>query len=493
MKILLVNPETPDTFWSLKNALRFISKKAILPPLGLLTVAAILPGEWEKRLVDMAVSKLHDRHIIWADYVFLTGMFIQRESARQIIERCKKLGKAVVAGGPLFTAVPEMFDDVDHLVLNEAEITLPLFLKDLESGTARHIYESRNKPAMKDSPAPLWELSMMNKYAVMCIQYSRGCPFHCDFCDVTTLFGRRIRTKTKEQMSEELERLYRIGWRGDVFIVDDNFIGNKVKLKKEILPAIIRWMRENKYPFTFNTQVSINLADDDELMGLMAEAGFDCVFIGIETPNEESLAECNKHQNTGRDMVECVRKIQRFGMQVQAGFILGFDSDQPPIFDSLIGFIQQSGIATAMVGLLNAPRGSKLYDRLTKERRLLEDSSGNNTDFSINFIPKMGYEQLVGGYRKVVGTIYSHEYFYERSLTFLKNFRPLHRARKGVRPGDIMAFVRSVWHMGVKCKGRIHYWRLISWALGRPWTFPLAVRLSIYGYHFRKVFDSWHR
>jgi len=490
MNILLVNPEAPDTFWNLKAALRFTSKKAILPPLGLLTVAAMLPEKWDKRLVDTAVSTLHDRDIIWADYVFLTGMYIQKDSARGVIDRCKELGTAVVVGGPLFTAVPEMFDDVDHLVLNEAEVTLQLFLKDLESGTPHHIYQSQDRPALEASPRPLWELSKMNKYGVMCMQYSRGCPFECDFCDVTTLFGRKIRTKTRQQMLEELERLYTIGWRGEVFVVDDNFIGNKGKLKNEILPAIIDWMRDKKYPFTFSTQVSINLSDDDELMRLMTEAGFDCVFIGIETANEESLSECNKHQNKGRDMVECVRKIQRFGMQVQAGFILGFDSDQPSIFESLIGFIQQSGIVTAMVGLLNAPRGSKLHDRLSEEHRLLEVGSGCNTDFSINFIPKMSREELVGGYQKVVRTIYSHEYFYDRSLTFLKNFQPFRGAKKRVSSGDLKAFIRSIWHMGLKNKGRIHYWRLISWALGHPRSLPLAVRLSIYGFHFRKVFAS---
>jgi len=490
MKILLVSPDSPDTFWSLKNALKFISKSASLPPLGLLTVAAMLPKNWEKRLVDMATRKLRDRDIRWADYVFITGMFIQKDSVRHVIDRCKKLCTRVVGGGPLFTAVPEDFDDVDHLVLNEAECTLPQFLKDLETDTAKHIYRAEEFAEIKHTPTPLWKLIDRKRYALMCIQYSRGCPFNCDFCDVTTLFGHRIRTKAKEQIVAELESLYSVGWRGPVFVVDDNFIGNKTLLKQHILPAIIEWMVKRKYPFSFNTQASINLADDDELIHLMVEAGFDCVFIGIESTNEESLAECNKVQNRGRDLVGCVKKIQNSGLQVQAGFILGFDSDKSSIFETLIKFIQQSGIVTAMVGLLNAPRGTKLYDRLTKEKRLLKQPTGDNTDFSINFIPKMSYEDLINGYRNVVKTIYSHKYYYERILTFFKNYRPSPKVKVRITFADIKAILRSVWKLGILNKGRIYYWKLIFWSLRHPKYFHMAVTLIIYGFHFRKVFNT---
>ncbi len=491
MRVLLINPEVPATFWSFKNALKFVSKKAILPPLGLLTVAAMLPDSWEKKLVDMTTTKLRDGDIRRADYVFLTAMAIQRESARLVIDRCKKLGVKVVAGGPLFTAMPEFFLDVDHLVLNEAEVTLPLFLKDLESGCAGPYYRSREYADMSETPIPLWKLASLKKYVLMPIQYSRGCPFQCEFCDVTMLFGHKMRTKTKEQMLAELESLYSMGWRGQVFIVDDNFIANKQKLKQEILPAIIGWMEERKYPFSFNTQASINLVDDEDLMRLMVEAGFNCVFVGIETPSPEGLAECNKVQNEGRDLVACVKKIQRFGMQVQAGFILGFDSDTQGIFENLINFIQQSGIVTAMVGLLNAPRGTKLYRRLISEHRLLTHATGDNTDMSINFIPKMNLPDLLKGYQKVVKTIYSNKYYYERILTFLKNYKPLSKTRVRFTCNDIKAFLKSVWLLGIIGRGRLYYWRLIFWSLRSRRHFQLAVTLAIYGFHYRRIFGSY--
>lgn len=490
MKALLVNPETPPTFWSFKHALKFLSKDAALPPLGLLTVAAMMPKSWEKKLIDMATTKLQDEDIQWADYVFVSAMFVQRNSARQVIDKCKNLGTKVVVGGPLFTSVPEYYVDADHLVLNEAEITLPLFLSDLENEDAGRMYRTRKRADMTETPIPLWELIQIEKYAVMPIQYSRGCPFDCEFCDVTALFGHQMRTKTKEQMLAELDTLYSMGWRGRVFIVDDNFIANKAKLKTEILPAIIEWGKQHKYPFAFNTQASINLADDEELMSLMTRAGFDCVFIGIETPSQESLDECNKVQNKGRDMVACIKKIQAAGMEVQGGFIVGFDSDTAAIFESLIGFIQQSGVVTAMIGLLNAPRGTKLYKRLMAENRLITDSSGDNTDMSMNFVPKMNLEELLEGYRKVTSTLYSPKKYYDRVLILLRNYKPISTAKIRFSPMYVRAFLRSVWRLGVIDRGRLQYWKLMIWSLRNPRHFHLAVRLTIYGYHFRKTFAA---
>jgi radical SAM superfamily enzyme YgiQ (UPF0313 family) len=494
MKILLINPDIPITFWSFKNALKFISRKAVVPPLGLLTVAAMLPKKWETKLVDMTTTKLRDSDIIWADYVFITAMFIQRKSADQVIERCQKIGRKIVVGGPLFTSIPEQYVHVDHLVLKEAEITLPLFIKDVQKGSPRKVYNTHEKADLKQTPIPSWNLVKMKKYAMMCVQYSRGCPFNCDFCDVTTLFGHRIRTKTTEQVLEELEALYSNGWRDEVFFVDDNFIGNKKLLKTELLPAVIEWMKAKHYPFKFNTQASINLADDEELMDLMVQAGFDCVFVGIETPNEESLSECNKIQNKGRDLVACVKKIQRFGMQVQAGFILGFDSDKESVFDNLIHFIQKSGVVTAMVGLLNAPRGTKLYSRLMNENRLSKDSTGDNTDFSINFIPKMGFDELINGYKKVVRTIYSPKNYYNRILIFLKELKTGENNKSKYRYCDIKAFIKSLWHLGIIDKGRFSYWKLIFWSLlKKPQHFHLAVTLAICGFHFRSIFEGYGR
>ena len=494
MNILLVNPDIPPTFWSFKNALKFISRKAVVPPLGLLTVASLLPREWHTKLIDMTTAKLHDRDIKWADYVFITAMFIQRKSADEVIERCRKIGRKVVAGGPLFTSIPEQYVHVDHLVLKEAEKTLPLFIQDVRNGCARKVYNTHEKADLLQTPIPSWNLINMKKYAMMCIQYSRGCPFNCDFCDVTTLFGHKIRTKTTEQILKELEDLYSRGWRDEVFFVDDNFIGNKKLIKTELLPAIIKWMKTKQYPFSFNTQASINLADDEELMNLMVEAGFDCVFVGIESPNEDSLSECNKVQNKGRDLVACVKKIQRFGMQVQAGFILGFDSDKASVFDNLIHFIQKSGVVTAMVGLLNAPRGTKLYNRLMNENRLSKESTGDNTDFSMNFIPKMGTQELLKGYKKVVSTIYSPGNYYNRILTFLKDFKPGKNNKSKYRYCHIKAFIKSIWRLGIIGKGRFSYWKLIFWSLiKKPEHFHLAVTLAICGLHFRSIFQSYGR
>ena len=492
MKILLVYPQYPDTFWSFRYALKFIAKKAANPPLGLLTVAAMLPGEWEKKLVDMNVSSLTDDDINWADYVFLGAMVVQQDSVREVIARCNKLGTRLVAGGPLFTTTDEEFDGVDHFVLGEAEVTLLPFLRDLERGCARHIYASNERPDITKTPVPLWSLINTKKYSSMSVQYSRGCPFNCEFCDIIVLNGHKPRTKGKEQVLVELDALYHLGWREGVFIVDDNFIGNRRKLKSEILPAIIAWMKTRKYPFALSAEASINLADDEELMQLMVDARFNTVFVGIETPNEESLVECNKSQNQNRDLVASVKKIQNHGFEVQGGFIVGFDSDPLSIFKSQISFIQKSGIVTAMVGLLNAPAGTRLYKRLKEENRLLEGFTGDNTDCSLNFIPKMNYETLINGYKHVLDTIYSPKDFYERVRTFLKEYRPRRKRRNRIRFYHIRAFIRSVWVLGVKERGRRYYWKLfISTLLKYPRTFPLSVSLVVYGYHFRKVVEKY--
>jgi radical SAM superfamily enzyme YgiQ (UPF0313 family) len=455
----------------------------------------MLPEEWEKKLVDMNVNVLNDEDIKWADYVFLSSMVVQSDSAREVVARCQGLDTRVVAGGPLFTTGHEEFEGVDHFVLSEAEVTLPRFLADLARGCPQHVYSSQERPDISQTPVPLWSLINMKHYSAMSLQYSRGCPFDCDFCDIIVLNGHRPRTKDKQQTVAELEVLYRHGWRGSLFIVDDNFIGNTKKLKAETLPAMIEWSKEKKYPFMFFTEASINLADDEELMELMAEAGFNRVFIGIETPHEESLVECNKRQNRNRDLAAAVKKIQNHGFEVQGGFILGFDSDPVSIFKRQINFIQKTGIVTAMVGLLNAPNGTKLYKRLQKESRLLKDMSGDNTDFSINFIPRMKYETLVAGYKNVLDTIYSPRHYYERVVTFLKEYKP--RKTAGIsqlRFNHITGLIKSLWFLGVTNKGQRYFWRLlISTLLKRPRHFPLSISLSVSGFHFRKVAESYNK
>jgi len=490
MKVLLVYPRYPDTFWSFKHVLKFIFKRAVFPPLGLLTVAAMLPEEWEKKLVDLNTTALTDKDLKWADYVFISAMVAQQNSVREVIDRCRKLGTKIVAGGPFFSRGYEDFgfDDIDYLVFNEAENILPLFLEDLVKGCAKHIYASEEFPDIGESPVPLWSLINTKKYHSMTIQYSRGCPFNCEFCDIIILNGHKPRTKDKSQVIAELDALYDMGWRASVFFVDDNFIGNKRKLKSEILPAIIEWMEEKKRPFSFFTEASINLADDEELMRLMTRAGFDMVFVGIESPNEDSLVECNKLPNKGRDLLAAVKKIQNYGLQVQGGFIVGFDSDPLSIFKSQIDFIQKSGIVTAMVGVLMAPPETRLYKRLKKENRLLVGLTGDNTDGSTNFIPKMGYEALARGYKQVVDTIYAPKQYYERIKTFLKEYKPGNKGKHKISLVHLIALIRSMWVLGVQEKGRTHYWKLVVWTLlKKPKTFPLSMTLAAHGFDFRKV------
>lgn len=499
MKILLVYPRFPDTFWSFTHALKFIAKKATHPPLGLLTVAAMLPEDWELKLVDLNIIPLHDNDLAWADYVFLSAMAVQKDSVRDIIARCQKAGVKIVAGGPLFTAEHDQFEGIDHLVLNEAEVTLPEFVADLERGEVKPVYTTTTFPAITQTPIPRWDLLDMKKYVSLNIQYSRGCPFQCEFCDITVLFGHRSRTKQTSQIIAELESLFTHGWRGSVFFVDDNFIGNKRTLKDDLLPAIIAWMEQRKYPFTFITEASLNLADDDDLMRLMVQAGFDAVFVGIETPDEESLAECAKIQNKNRDLVACVQKMQQAGLQVQGGFIVGFDHDSPSIFERQIEFIQQSGIVTAMVGLLNVPRGTRLYKRMAQEGRLTDDFSGNNTAFATNFIPKMGYDALVNGYQTIIRGIYAPQPYYARVKTFLRDYHPLKKQSlrfylSGLlfQTGHFGAFFKSMLLLGIKDKERGHYWKLFFWSLfKRPELFGEAITYAIYGYHFRKIFENY--
>jgi radical SAM superfamily enzyme YgiQ (UPF0313 family) len=493
MKILLVYPQYPESFWSFKHALKFIGLKAAFPPLGLLSIAALLPQKWEKRLVDMNVRKLKEADLMWADYVMISAMSIQQQSTREVISYCKELGVRTIAGGPLFTAEPEKFEEVDHLILNEGELTLPAFLEDLEKGSPQHLYTTAERPSLDKMPLPMWELINMRDYATMNLQFSRGCPYDCEFCDITALFGHKPRLKTTEQILQELDALYQHGWRGGVFVVDDNFIGNKAHLKKETLPAMISWMEKHKNPFRYITEASINLADDEELMLLMQKAGFVTVFVGIETPSEESLKECNKFHNVNRDMVACVKKIQNFGMQVSGGFIVGFDSDTPSIFERQINFIQMSGIVTAMVGMLQAPVGTKLFQRLKSEKRLLSDGSfgGNNTDQTVNFIPKMNMEKLTEGYQKIVTTIYEPQNYYARVLEFFKEFRPAHKKNiSSLRFCYAKAAFQAMISLGIIEKGRRHYWKLLLKTLVKhPRFLPEAVTFAVYGHHFRKVFN----
>jgi len=489
MRILFVYPQYPETFWSFKYSLRYIFKKALMPPLGILTIAPMMDDkEYEKKLVDMNITKLKDKDILWADYIFISAMITQKESVKKVVERCKKLNKKIVAGGPLFTSLYNEFPDIDHFVLGEGEVTLPLFLEDLKNGNPKKVYSSDIKPDIKENPVPQWNLIDFKKYSKMPIQYSRGCPFDCEFCDIVNLNGRIPRTKNPDQFIKELDSLADLGYDGTIFIVDDNFIGNKTKVK-ELLKELIKWRTSSKFKPTFMTEVSLNIADDDELLDLMRSAGFDAVFIGLETPSAEGLKECGKFQNANRDLVGAVKKIHSYGMEVTAGFIVGFDSDDVSIFKRQIEFIQKTGVVVAMIGLLQALPGTKLYERLKKENRLIQGSSGNNTDFSLNFMPKIDKDVLINGYKNIISSVYSSQKYYERVLTFLKDYK--HYNGNAFSTRYIVALFRSMIEQGLFQKGRRYYWKLFFISLFKyPKSFPKAISLAIYYAHFRKIFQE---
>ena len=487
MKALLIYPLIPDTFWNFRHVLKFIRKKSAHVPLGLLTVAALMPKDWEIKLVDMNAQYLSDETIQWADMVFIGAMIIQKESVQQIISRCHKIGKVVVGGGPLFTSFPEVFENVDHLILNEAEITLPHFLKDLQSGNLNRIYQNEERPNITGTPLPRWDLIDISTYASMAVQYSRGCPYNCEFCDIVYLNGREPRVKSNEQMIKEFDSLYEIGWRGSLFIVDDNFIGKRLQVKT-LLRKLKSWQEARNFPFTLYTQATVNLALDEELMQLMTAAGFDSIFLGIETPEKDCLLECGKYQNLQIDIVEAVKTIQRHGMEVTGGFIIGFDNDPPDIFERQIKFLQNSGVVRAMIGLLHAPPGSRLYKRLKKEGRLLNITSGNNCDGSMNFTPRMDYDFIRQGYDHLLNNIYSPRQYYLRVLEFLNTYVPARRHPVTVL--GIVAFFNTVLHLGIldNWRNSIYFWKLmIKTLILHRRSMREAVTLMMFGYHFRKL------
>ncbi len=487
MKILLVSPRAPDTFWSFKHVLPFISKRAAHPPLGLLTVAGMLPREWECRLVDLTVRELRDEDLQWADHVLLSAMLVQRESVVEIARRCREAGKPVIAGGPLFMLESQQeFPDIDTFVLGEAEELIDGLVADMQAGRVRPLYQAEGFPDITRTPMPRWDLVRLDDYASMSVQSSRGCPFHCEFCDIVELNGRVPRLKTPQQLVAELDGLLSYGWRGTTFLVDDNFAGNRKKVKA-LLHAIIRWRSDTGEKMTFLTQASVNIADDPELLRLMAEAGFKKVFLGIETPDAQSLEECQKFVNVRSDLVESVRTIQRAGLQVMGGFIVGFDSDKPDIFERQFDFIQKAGVVTAMVELLQGLPRSRLYKRLVREGRLRGESLGGSATARLNFEPKLDREFLFRKYRELVQELYEPNNYYRRIRTFLEQYRP-GGSRAGMSWRELRALGKSFWVIGVIHRGRRAYWRFMFSTLRHyPAQFGLAATLAVYGYHFREV------
>ena len=486
MKILLVYPRSPETFWSFKHVMHFLGKKAAFPPLGLLTVAAMLPAEWDLRLVDLNVQKLTDRDIRWADYVMISAMIVHRESVREIIARCRAAGRSMIAGGPLFTTGSREFPEIEHFVLGEAETVMPQLVRDLRNGAPQPFYQCEERPDLSLAPIPRWDLIDLRHYVTMSVQFSRGCPFNCEFCDIIIMNGRVPRTKPAPQLIAELEALRRRGWQDMVFIVDDNFIGNK-RCSRQLLREIIQWRKATGARMGFLTEASVNLADDPELCELMAQAGFKKVFLGLETPSAASLQECQKIQNTKKDLTESVKIIQRSGMEVLGGFIVGFDSDTTDIFHQQFQFVQRSGVVVAMVGLLTALPGTQLHKRLLKEGRMESGASGNNTQAELNFTPRLDREFLLSGYRRLMHSLYEPRNYYARIRTFLDSYHPRPPFPR-FSPSELRAFLKCIWLLGVCLPGRRGYWRLFWGTLiKRPGHFSRAMELSVMGYHFRKV------
>jgi radical SAM superfamily enzyme YgiQ (UPF0313 family) len=488
MNVLLVSPQTPMTFWSLKHAVRFVSKRAAFPPLGLLTVAAMLPKSWNVRLVDMDVKRLRDADVRWADYVLVSAMIVHKQSVQEdVIPRCHRLGKPIIAGGPLFTTGYEDYAADVHAVLGECEETIGDVVRDMESGLMQAKYESGHGfPDVTKTPVPRFDLINPRHYATMSIQFSRGCPFDCEFCDIIIMNGRKPRTKTPDQMIAELDALDAAGWHGTVFFVDDNFIGNK-RLVKELLRELVAWRERRRPQIDFITEASVNLADDAALLDLMVRSGFRRVFLGIETPVPASLQECQKYQNTHGDLAEKIRTIQRSGLEVMGGFIVGFDHDPKEIFQLQFDFIQKTGIAAAMVGLLSALPKTQLYHRLLREGRLEEATTGNNTEAVLNFVPKLDKEFLINGYKRLMWTLYEPRNYYRRVLTFLAEYRP-QGPKLRLTLQDVRAFMKSLWIIGVLHRGRRAFWAYLATVLVRyPRKLPSAIALAIHGFHYRMV------
>ena len=488
---LLVYPRQPPTYWGANFALDILGVKSAFPPLGLLTVAAMFPPEYALRVVDMNVTALEDADLEWADMVFTSTMIVQRTSLEDVIARCNRAGVPVVAGGPHPTTFHDEIEGVTHFVLDEAEEVFPEFLRDLANGTAKAMYREPRKPDVTRTPVPRFDLIDMKSYWSMGVQFSRGCPFDCEFCDIIKLYGQVPRTKTPDQIVEEFDSLYRLGWRGSVFLVDDNFIGNKREAMK-LLPVIAEWQKARGYPFALHTEASVNLARMGKLMDVMVEAGFDTVFLGIETPNPKALLKTKKPQNTNkRDdnyLFNAVRRIQGKGIQVQGGFILGLDGDDEGVFDAQIEFIREAGIPVAPIYLLTALKGTDMYERLKREDRLVDVPIGTNATI-LNFRTEMDRRTLIEGYMRVTATLYDPtlENYLERCLNLLEHLEPVPHLHKPKSRNAVYADL-----MGVR--GRLSarqvpaYTRYIARvSRDHPRLLPMAIRLAAMGYHLEKI------
>jgi len=494
-KILLVYPEFPRTYWGLQYGLEIAGRRATMPPLGLITVAALLPRAWQVRLIDMNIEPLSDADLLWADAVLVGGMLIQAPSMREIVRRARAQGRRTVVGGPAPSTAPGEFAEADVVFGGEAEGRVPELVALIEGETVPPAangcrtagptlvpLRKEARPDVKGSPVPRFDLLRIDAYTTMSIQYSRGCPFRCEFCDIIEIFGRVPRLKTPAQVLAELEALCALGWRGSVFVVDDNFIGN-VKEVRKLLPELRRWQEANEWPLDFYTEASVNLAGHRGLVDEMAACGFNGVFLGIETPSPAALAETKKTQNLKVDLRQIVDDLTRAGFEVMAGFIVGFDSDDPSAFELQRAFLQDAPIPLAMVGLLTALPDTALWRRLAGEGRLRQDGHGENFDRP-NFATVMDEQALLEGYAALLRDLYSIDSYLGRCRAFLDRAR-LPPRRPRLRPGSFRIFGTIVWRLGVMSPRRRLFWSLVRMALGRSLRhLPWAVEKAVQGEHF---------
>jgi radical SAM superfamily enzyme YgiQ (UPF0313 family) len=479
MRVLLLNPEKPETFWNLKHICQFTGSKSLAPPLGLITVAALLPRQWDCRLVDLNTGPVTEEDWRWADLVMVSGMLIQQDGLLRLVREAKARGKTVAAGGPYPTSVPQKVLEAgaDVLVRGEAEEIMPLFLSALAKNQPPRVIEEDGKPDITKSPIPRFDLLNLNDYATPGVQTSRGCPFNCEFCDVVNLYGRKPRHKTPEQVLAELETLYRLGWRRDVFICDDNFVGYQGHAQA-VLTRLIPWMQERGEPFSFWTQASVNLGQDKEMIDLLTAANFSTIFTGIESTDTEVLAQNRKFQNIKNPPGPSVTNICVNGLSVMISFVIGFDSEKKGVDERICTFVEEHHIPFVVLNILQALPNTNLWDRLQKEGRLIEGrSSGDTQDFLLNYVPARPAAEIIGEYRAAIDRLYEPSRYLERAYRYFLAMRPTRRALadengdiqkslvaepsrfQRTKLRDLAVLLRLIWGHGVVAGYRSQFWR----------------------------------
>ncbi len=492
LKALMIWPRFPASFWGFEGVLDIIPERSMIPPLGLVTVAALCPDTWELRLLDLSFDELTDEALLWADLVMVSAMHAQRVNTLSVLQRARALGRRTFIGGPWASSEPEfLLQKADHVMVGEAEEVFAGIARALEDGTAHALYRVADKPALTESPVPRFDLLTMTNYTSMPVQFSRGCPFQCEFCDIITIYGRKPRAKTPTQIIAELDRLRALGWRNEVFIVDDNFIGNS-KLALALAKELALWQERNKRPVSFYTEASIDLADRPELMEAMVAANFMYVFLGIETPSAEALKGSSKFQNLRGDLVTNVKKIREAGLWVLAGFIVGFDSDDETIFARQLEFIDKTAITWAMAGVLQAPPTTALFDRMRREGRLIEDSQATSNFSPPNFRTVLPLPTLLAGLSDLLAKLYTPEAYFGRAFRSLESWQPRATQRPPEMPMlyNLRVLASSMWHQGIRSSYRAAYWRFL-WLMVRSWSrepakFWLGFMVLLSANHFVK-------